>query len=266
MNTIRKLFIDSRSRASGYHNDFTVELPTDIDTTRTTSVFLASCSFSNTFQSVIAGVNQFLYYLLYVEATGQTRSGRVTVPPGQYSGTSLAAYLQANMNATVTLDAQGQLTFVAWQGQQLQLPTGSELRDPAWQASHWVGTAYSATAPGDLNSQLHFPFPSSVKPTTTTTNIDLVPYREVYLHSNLTEFRTLKLSGERDCLARIPIDQDFGYVVVYRHLGPVDSIGCSDKHLRVLSFSFRDWEGNVVPIDQPVTIELVFLENDQHTM
>jgi hypothetical protein len=129
-----------------------------------------------------------------------------------------------------------------------------------------VGDTYSATAPGDLNSQLHFPFPSSVKQTTTTTNIDLVPYREVYLHSNLTEFRTLKLSGERDCLARIPIDQDFGYVVVYRHLGPVDSIGCSDKHLRVLSFSFRDWEGRVVPIDQPVTIELVFLENDQHTM
>ena len=258
MNTIRKLFVDNRSRASGYHNDFTVELPTDIDTSRTTSVFLASCSFSDTFQSVIAGVNHILYYLLYVEATGQTHSGRVTVPPGQYSGTSLAAYLTANMHAMVTLDDQGQLTFVAWQGQQLQLPTGSELRDPAWQASNWVDTAYSASDPQDLNSQLHFPFPSSLKDVTVTSNIDLVPYREVYLHSSITEFKTLKLSGERDCLARIPIDQDFGFVVVYRHLGPSDSIGCSDKHFRVLSFSFRDWEGKLVPIDQPVAIELVF--------
>jgi hypothetical protein len=265
MNAIRKLFIDSRQRSSGYHNNFTVELPSDVDTTRTTSVYLASCSFSNTFQSVISGVNQTLYYLVLAQG-GQTHSGKVTLPAGQYSGSSLAAYLTANMNATVTIDGQGQLTFTAYRLQQLRFPTASELRDPAWQASNWVDTPYNVSDPQDINGQLHFPFPSSLKDVTVTSNIDLVPYREVYLHSSITEFRTLKLSGERDCLARIPIDQDFGYVVVYRHLGPSDSIGCSDKHFRVLSFSFRDWEGKLVPIDQPVTIELVFLENDPYTV
>jgi hypothetical protein len=271
MNAIRKLFIDSRSRSSGYHNNFTVELPTDVDTSRTTSVYLASCSFSNTFQSVISGVNQNFYFIL--RRGSSTFCIAYALPAGQYSGASLATALQSMLDTTqgplsttVVLDAQGQLTFSAQVGVTYQFPTASELRDPAWQASNWLGAPYNLSDPQDLNGQLHFPFPSSPKNVTVTSNIDLVPYREVYLHSSITEFRTLKLSGERDCLARVPIDQDFGNVVVYRHLGPSDSIGCSDKHFRVLSFSFRDWEGKLVPIDQPVTIELVFLENDPYTI
>ena len=62
-NNYRKLFIDSRWRSAGSHNDFTVELPNDVDTTRTSSVYLASCSFSNTFETVLAGVNDRIYYL-----------------------------------------------------------------------------------------------------------------------------------------------------------------------------------------------------------
>jgi hypothetical protein len=41
----RKLFIDSRWRLPGEHNDFTIELPNDVDTTATSTVYLASCSF-----------------------------------------------------------------------------------------------------------------------------------------------------------------------------------------------------------------------------
>jgi hypothetical protein len=248
-----------------------VELPSDVDTTHTTSVYLASCSFSNTFQSVITGVNQNFYFIL--RRGPDTFCIAHALPAGQYTGASLAASLQSlldttqgPLSTTVTIDGQGQLAFTAPTGVTYQFPTASELRDPAWRASNWLAAAYNLADPQDLNGQLHFPFPSSPRQVTTTSNIDLVPYREVYLHSSITEFRTLKLSGERDCLARVPIDQDFGFVVVYRHLGPSDSIGCSDKHFRTLSFSFRDWEGKLVPIDQPVTIELVFLENDPYTV
>ena len=62
-NNYRKLFVDSRWRSSGGHNDFTIELPNDVDTTRTSSVYLASCSFSNTFETVLSGVNDRLYYI-----------------------------------------------------------------------------------------------------------------------------------------------------------------------------------------------------------
>ena len=47
-NTYKNIFIDSLWRTSGDNNDFTIELTDDVDTTRTT-VYLASCSFANTF-------------------------------------------------------------------------------------------------------------------------------------------------------------------------------------------------------------------------
>ena len=75
-------------------------------------------------------------------------------------------------------------------------------------------------------------------------------YREVYLHTNLTNFRTLKCgTGEQDCLARIPIDVDYGFVNVWKHMGSSDAIGAGGLRLRDLTFSFRDWAGRLVPID-----------------
>ena len=60
-NTYKKIFIDSRWRTSGDNNDFTIELTDDVDTTRTTSVYLASCSFANTFETILPGVNDNFY-------------------------------------------------------------------------------------------------------------------------------------------------------------------------------------------------------------
>jgi hypothetical protein len=59
---------------------------------------------------------------------------------------------------------------------------------------------------------------------------------------------------------------DYGQVVSYRHLGPSDALAASDEHFRVLRFRFVDWAGRLVPIDQPVVIELVFLDSDPYAM
>ena len=62
-NNYRKLFVDPRWRSSGSHNDFTIELPNDVDTTKTSSVYPASCSFSNTFETVLPNVNDRLFLI-----------------------------------------------------------------------------------------------------------------------------------------------------------------------------------------------------------
>jgi hypothetical protein len=406
---IRKLFIDSRHRSSGDHNNFTVELPRDVDTSRTSSMYLGSCSFSNTMETVSVGVNDrlfvvadtgrvevqdangFLYVLIGSPPDGNPRTAaRIPVPPGsydgpglaaqlttlmrnytdgvgkptatvtfsdgaltfydrlqdgaelhyllpsgrqlrdptwkatvwdpaqllwrprydianpmdlnrslglswgtqylspfrtgqlqskiasilpvpvgQYSGASLAAALQSllqtKVTATVGFDSEGRLTVTSTVP--LQFPTDAELRDSAWRGLHWdaydeLQQPYDTTYPRDLNGQLFFPSPSAPALTTVTGNVDLAPYREVYLHSSLSNNLTLKTSGERDCIARIPIDVDYGYVVSFRHLGPSDALSASDVHFRNVSFSFRDWRGQLVPIDQPVAIELVIVDSD----
>ena len=57
----RKLFIDSKYKVSGSDSDFLVELPVDVDCSRTSSFFVASCSFANTYQTVTS-FNQNLYF------------------------------------------------------------------------------------------------------------------------------------------------------------------------------------------------------------
>jgi len=58
----RKLYIDSRYKVSGTDSDFLIELPVDVDCTRTSSFFVASCSFANTYQT-ITDKNNTLYVI-----------------------------------------------------------------------------------------------------------------------------------------------------------------------------------------------------------
>ena len=96
--------------------------------------------------------------------------------------------------------------------------------------------------------------------------VDLAPYREVSLHCSLSQNRTMHVNGSSDCIARIPIDVDFGQVIVYRHLGPTDAISCSDAHFRTVRFQLRDWKQRLVTTGSFVVIELCFLENDPYAM
>ena len=95
---------------------------------------------------------------------------------------------------------------------------------------------------------------------------DLAPIREVYLHSSLANNRTLHINGSRDCIARIPIDVNYGEVVSYRYLGPTDAISCSDVHFRSISFQLRDYAGNIMPTGSFIVIELAFLDTDPYSM
>jgi hypothetical protein len=212
-----------------------------------------------------------------------------TLPPTTYAlslplakaqyntGTLLATALQtalvtaAGAGAAVAFDTSlGTLTFTAPSGWLFQFPTDRELRDPSWRTANWDSVpnaaAYSLSDPKALNGQLFFPSPSAQRQSTLTGNIDMTPYREVYLASSLTNFRTLQSgTGAKDILARIPIDVDYGQIIAFRSYTH-EAIAASDQHFRVMRFRFLDWLGRVVPIDQPVVIELVFLDSDPYAM
>jgi hypothetical protein len=203
---------------------------------------------------------------------------RLPLAKAQYNtGTLLAAALQTALvaasaaGAAVAFDTSlGTLTVTAPSGWLFQLPTDRELRDPSWRTAHWDSVpnaaAYDLSDPRSLNGQLFFPQPSAQRQSTLTGNIDMTPYREVYLASSMTNFRTLQSgTGAKDILARIPIDQDYGQIVAFRSYTH-EAIAASDQHFRVVRFRFLDWLGRVVPIDQPVVIELVFLDSDPFSM
>ena len=186
----RKVFIDSRWRSSGDHNDFSIELPLDVDTTATASVYVASLSFSNPLETVTTNVDNKLYLLLRTPENLPT-ANIVAISPGRYIGSTLATEIQNKLRAAtlsssyaVTFDeVYGRISIARSDGGFIQLPTDGELRDGGWKSANWDPYAsvyqYSALDPQSLNGILYFPRPSSLQTAVTSGNIDLVPYREV---------------------------------------------------------------------------------------
>jgi hypothetical protein len=402
-NSFRKIFIDSRLRSAGTHGNFTIELPEDVDTSHTSSVFVSSLSFSNTFPTVMRGVNNTIYLLInektvVTDGVNDRLYGLLTienkvaafwfrVPPGTYSGAELAAALQELMQqydpdkagATVTYtngqivfnnpnrrylfpsqeqlrsstwkastwdpadtlvrkdytsastqDLNGTLRFPSATGlgnpiyatpatrfalaiplpegqytgsrlcevlqsaiqynirgtvvvtldesvgritfafnQNVWMVTGEDLRNKGWKSANWDSYStvdYSLSNPKDFNSQLNLPS-STFALGITTGVVDLLPFREVFLHSSLTNFHTLKATGEKDCLVRIPIEGGYGETINFRNFGGAENaIAASDKHFRQLTWTLRDWQGNVIPMQHPVSLEICFIDSDPFTL
>ena len=286
LNFIRKLFVDSRSRISGDHNNFTIQLPQDIETTPRASVYLVGCAFGNVFMTVTKDVNDRFYWMEGVTSPAFWVRTVAVIPEGNYTISSLATALQTAINVarngstalTVTALSgadEGKLRFNYFPGAFVWIPTYVELLSPGWKAQNWDTanapipevnpTAY--TIPHALNSILYFPSPSVNNVSTVTSGfVDLQPYREVYMHCSLTQYRTVKVGDKAlDCMCRIPIEAPFGAIVQYRHLsGQAEAVALPSQRINTINFSFRDWAGNLIPITQPVSIELGFLSNDPY--
>ena len=278
----RKIFIDSRYKVSGTDSDFVVELPKDVDCTRTSSFFLASCSLANTYSTITAGNNLF-YYFIKNPAQAVILICVAPLPLGTYTPATLGVAIAAAIaplgvqstwafnDGTGTYTVTWTSTFENW----LFVPTYTEIDSfvTSLQALNGVSTSLVPFTRGPkyqsvnamLNVQQHFPAPIWYTPFNTGI-ADLVPVREVYLHSSLANNKTLHVNGSSDAIARIPVDVGFGEMIVYRHLGPTDAISCSDVHFRTIAFQLRDWVGNLLPTGSYVVIELCFLESDPYAM
>ena len=286
----RKLFLDSRFKISGTDSDFTLELPQDVQCTRTASFFVASCSFANTF-STVTPYNGHFYWIERVNVAGMTvyEMNVYIIRPGNYTGAELAPELQRaiatstswkSVSVTYNNDGYFQIAVTRVDGNidiDLIIPNYTEI-DQYFTLLNCVDASRTnpglvAWAPGPkrlsvntiLNMPLTYPNPSWTKGLSTGI-ADFAPVREIYLHSSLANDRTLHINGARDCIARIPIDVYYGEVVSYRYLGPTDAISCSDSNFRTISFQLRDYAGNLLTPGSFVVIELAFLDTDPYTM
>ena len=110
----RKLYIDSRYRSNGSHSDFTFQLASSIEVPAGMVAIIDTVSVPNVFQTIDSTRNKL--YLDFFEDPDQV----VTLTSGMYNGVTLAAELQAQLNAmgrgtfNVTFDSPtGQLKIVS---------------------------------------------------------------------------------------------------------------------------------------------------------
>ena len=118
MASIRKIYIDSRF-GIGPPNDFTVELPLQVTTTKEQGLVLGQFSIPNVFGSVIAGYNDRLYWRVDgVNAPNTIQTGVndrfywgwddgqqnwviTTLPAGTYTAEQMATLLAVRINTVI---------------------------------------------------------------------------------------------------------------------------------------------------------------------
>ena len=280
----KKLFLDSRYKVSGTDADFLIELPVDIDCTRTSPFFLSSCSFANAYQTVTQFNNLLYFFVIIVGGIpggGNPLQLWITqVPPGSYTPQTLAPVLQAALGTIDTVTWQPATGTYSIELQHQDVLPSSYVIPNYTEIDTWfnyfhadvIAPAGVQYVPGvskqqSINTLLNMPisYPAGQGYSFQTGIIDLSPMREVYLHCSLASNRTLHVNGARDCIARIPIDVAYGEVVAYRHLGPTDALSSSDIHFRTIRFQLRDWAGNLATTGSFVVIELCFLDSDPYS-
>jgi hypothetical protein len=97
--------------------------------------------------------------------------------------------------------------------------------------------------------------------TYTTNEVDVRNIHTLYLHSNaLSNFSAIGPAGSRSVIARLPVTGLSGSVLFKQHSGnPHDIIDCSGKMLRVLDFSIRNSQNQIVDLHGgSLSFELVF--------
>ena len=122
MLPIKKIYVDSRHRTADSisSSNFKIELPYSVQLPDNTVFFITDVSIPHVFQLIEQGINDRIYYMY-----NATRKDNpiimyriltyITLPPGNYTGSTLASIINDLMNREATLGYK-HITFnVSWQ-------------------------------------------------------------------------------------------------------------------------------------------------------
>jgi hypothetical protein len=243
----RKLYIDSRYRSSGTHSDFTFQLAQSIEVPHGFVAVVDTVSVPNVFQTVDATRNK-----LYVELFEQPDQV-LTLTTGMYNGVTLAAELQAQLNAmghgTYTVayhSATGQLSILATGVVYMRLRARATSRP--FDALEAVG------AIDGLNLE------DGVE-TTLPHHVDIAGTRVLYLtSSNLGHYIALGPRGESDILRAVYVDASNGSYIVDRLANPWEFIDVEEQQLQSLRFSLRDGNQLVDMRGRSIAFSIILLQ------
>ena len=179
--SVRKLYIDSRYRASGTASNFEYELPQTVELPKNTRAFITEFTGVNGWDTVNSSNNQV--YLL--EQWGVQWANRiVTIPENPYDTDGLRAVLESRLNdskrvygtysvtrSTANGDASSAASGTAYRfftvelkgGGTFQIAPEEFLRDPAWKKETWLGLDgpdYDVTNPKSTNELFSFLYDS----------------------------------------------------------------------------------------------------------
>ena len=282
----RRVYVDSRFRHSGSEGDFRVILDTPIELSEGALGYIDGICLSNTFPTLVSGVNNRLYVRQLMSGVGSgPKDIGLVLAPGQYTTSTLATEIQGELNQikinaaityTVAASADGStLTFSmagpadASDGTSLKILTSQEVDagGPAdWGAANASHGLPAGSAPdkyqdaGTVVGLQSGTFSLLVNESLTSSFVSMIPYRTLFLHSHLGSPLSVGPRGENTIVRRIIVGHTLPGQIILDNLGTeLDNIELPPM-LSEMHFSVRDIYGRPVELSHSISFALVIKE------
>ena len=239
------LYVDSRMRASGTEGDFTIELRETMQL-QEHGVRVDKLRLTNSFLTTDLG-----RHIYYSDGAGGFQA--FSIPEKAYTGTTLAAALQAATGRSTSYDsATNSITQTITAGQAWL----SDAQLKAFTTGFPAGA--SATDPKSLNQILGQS--SSVTGNLVWSFVTMAPYAYLFLRSRrLTVENSQDPNGRHDVLSMIVLSKGIGSVEQSSTADGVYMRLPTQMALRSIDFELTDYKGGAVNLrGQPISFELCF--------
>jgi hypothetical protein len=263
---LKKIYVDTRYRTpdSISTSNFKIELPYSLTLPDNSSFQLTDICIEHSWLTVETGINDQLYFAIATgNAPGMVSGYVMRLPSQNYTGTTLASTIQTMLQTQsydfqATYDANRNVITITSSTLSFQLLTDV---DVLYQdIGTWIGgITLDRTNLRSANDLLRnyagrsltygLQTGSNAIYSYTSGFLDLQPIRNIFISSpNLGSFNTLGSKGEANIICKVPVNADFGYLILANIIAPHDFLNCSKQTLRTVEFHIKDVKGNYIPL------------------
>ena len=268
----KKIYFDSKFRSvdSTSSSDLKFELPETMTFNENTVFYLDDISIPHSWDTVIAGINDKLYFKLYVSTQGsevQTEYNIIaTIEAGTYTPPDLVAEIQSRMNAfaetATAVASMFTCTYIVKTNKmQITIKTDATrsfafriVTQPELKTTAWNGPAFDRNKPNDINeiisnldnvSARNFilnPYMSG--------SLYLQPFNNIYIHAtNIGNYNSIGCLNERTIVKKVPVTADRGLQIFDQCVLMNDYNDCSGQTIKTLYFQLKSSRGDTIPLN-----------------
>ena len=262
--TYKKIFIDTkyRTQQSNSSADFSIELNENLETPEGTRMYVTDISIPAVWKTTETNFYEYIYVMVF-NADTLVKNFRVYLGNKIYFSEQLCFDMVEGMNNNTTdLSADGIFVYAYSSATRtveikvkdglpytIKIPTDTELEnyvDGIWDS---VSAPYDNRKPVSINYLLSNFVPTSPIATWTSSYLNLVPFRYVFITSNaLSDYRySAPNSYSSSIIRKVLVTEQLGGIINDNHsIHQEDYIDIGGRNLKRLDFKITNAEGTVM--------------------
>ena len=277
--TYKKVYVNSKFRLpqSRSSSDFVIELQENMEMPQGSKMWITEVSLPTSFKTTEVGFYEYLYVMIYDNTDTFVKNFRVYLGNKIYFASQLCFDINEGLNNNTTDLSAGGIFVYAYDeatrtvafsikeglNYKVKIPTDEELNNYVNGTWNTTQANYDNRNPVSINYLLSNYVETSPLSVWTSSYLNLVPFRAVYINSpELTDHHySAPTSYSSSIIRKILINQQLGGVVNDDHGGAFgeDFIDVGGKNLRRLSFRITNEESKTMNFyDIPIEFTLLF--------